>query len=109
MSSVDNKICYAIKVNENKPEIIRVMEILFAHGYVFERNQRIRTIGQFLDTYSNFHYWYWIVLNTDRDCKAVVTAYSDLLPGFKETTIEDLFKDERTGKIESNQMSPAQQ
>jgi len=82
-------IIYAIRVNENRSEILKVLKILFAHGYVFDTNKRLRTTDSFLKWYDgDFIHWKWIVLNTDSTCKAVVTAYYDIPYGFIGTTAE---------------------
>ena len=95
--TISPNIVYAIKVNGNEREILRVFRILFAHGYVFNRDERIRTMKLFqkeyntIGRYDRFYYWRWIVLNYDKECKAVVTVFDSFLGDFVEATIEDLF------------------
>ena len=94
---------YAIKVYGDEKEVLRVLRILFAHGYVFEKDERLRTMESFRREYNTnhgvnsdrFYYWNWIVLNYDKECKAVVTAFSDPLSSFVEVKIEDLFNNEK--------------
>ena len=85
-------IKYAINVKGNKKELLRVLEILFSHGYVFEAG-RIRTIKEFLKDHgdSDWRYWRYLVLNYDKECKAMVTAYGDISLNIVVIKIEDLF------------------
>jgi hypothetical protein len=101
--TISPNIVYAIKVNQNEKEVLRVLRILFAHGYVFERDERLRTIESFQKEYNTtgrcngdrFYYWHWLVLNYDKECKAVVMAFSEFLSGFVEIKIENLFNNEK--------------
>lgn len=88
---------YAINLNESKEETIRVLQLLFAHGYVFEARDRIRDVNIFLEKYNlkyktKFCDWYWLLLNKDPECKMVVSAYSCMPSYAVEITVEDFLK-----------------
>jgi hypothetical protein len=79
----DNKkpTSYAICINESREETIRVLQLLFANGYVFDARYRLKTIDPFLVIYdlvekTKFLDWIYLILNRDEECKMVITGWS---------------------------------
>ena len=42
---------YAICINENREETLRVLQLLFNYGYVFDARRRLKAIPKFLEEY----------------------------------------------------------
>lgn len=88
---------YAICINENREETLRVLQLLFNYGYVFDARRRLKAIPKFLEEYglktkTKFCDWFWIILNKDEECKMVISAWSCMPSYAVEITVEDFLK-----------------
>lgn len=93
-------ICYIIPTNSNIDEIIHVLTILFAAGYVFDEHRRINSIEKFLKisggdiVYADkWKGWNFIAIPNDRECKMVLDAYiNNIDERWIELSVEEYMK-----------------
>ena len=95
--STARQTIYAINIKESREETLRVLQLLFAYGYVFDSTHRIRTVEKFLHRYdltnrTKFTDWFWIILNKDDECKRVITGWSCMPSYAVEIKVEDYLK-----------------
>ena len=85
---------YAICIKESREETIRVLQLLFANGYVFDSSHRFKTVDKFLVEYglverTKFIDWVYLVLNRDEECRMVVSGWSCMPSDAHHITVED--------------------
>lgn len=76
------RVIYTINVNSSRENLKKVLETLFAKGFVFTA-RRIRTFEKFVEAFPKdyahgYFGWNWITIGGDIECKMVLDAYTDM-------------------------------
>jgi len=71
---------YAIELKGTEKDTIRVLTILFLHGYVLDGERRIKSWDEYtvlLNEYiPDYPAWKYVVTNKYKTCKAVVSVWT---------------------------------